>query len=189
MTGVKVDQLEHYDPYVNQGGASTAWVMLQTSTSPIKWAQTGWVKDYYNGRRNYAQWINQNGVDETFYDPNPPKPVGQFSKYEVLYLLNSFFFNVDGVQILSPPPVATFVPTRATIAGEVTNLASQMPGGYSSIPAHEWIYTARYMGSSGTWKAFNGQRYWMPLNAVQYFEVYDWLNWFDIDIWDKACPN
>jgi hypothetical protein len=96
----------------------------------------------------------------------------------------------NGVSITSPK-TAEFIPTRATIAGEITNLASQMPGGYN-LGSREWLYTSYYRDNYFTWRAFdNGDLavlYWQGSNASSYFGMYQW-GWWDLDIWDKACAN
>ena len=141
-------------------------------------------------RNVFAQWTDEDGFWTTAYAP--PKTIGTSTRYEVLYIAaqQKFQFLANGVSITSPK-TAEFIPTRATIAGEITNLASQMPGGYN-LGSREWLYTSYYRDNYFTWRAFdNGDLavlYWQGSNASSYFGMYQW-GWWDLDIWDKACAN
>jgi hypothetical protein len=188
VEGVK-SKIKEYDPHIEGVGAhSMAWVMLEKSGG--YWAQAGWKKSSY-GREKFAQWTVG---PWDWYDAPPvsPNPVGTSTEYMVFYSGYRFYFYANGSQFTSSVS-ASFIPTRATIAGEITNLASQMPGGYNPVSA-ERLYDSYYRGSDHVWRAYdsgsppNADWFWYPDWTIIHFGLFQWSVW-DLDIWDRACWN
>lgn len=156
--------------------------MLQTIPAASKWAQVGWQEKAYDDRDTFVQFT---GEFPYFYHYNfPPFPTDSFHVYEVTFdYSGTINFRVDGVFYFGTP--AAFDPNSATISGETTTLATQMPGGYSHSQYREWfIFSKVRLG--GAWSNF----YRTPYNPVpQYFGSLPDSGNQAIYIWDKACPQ
>ena len=184
VTGVKAD-IKEYDPHVEVAYSySTAWVMLEAAGN---WAQAGWRKSVW-GRRVFAQWTDGISWSE---DTRSPWTVGNFTRYEVLYSPTSNTFSFySNAGAITPPKPAVFIPTHATISGEITNFANQMAGGYNPVSA-ERLYTSYYRGSDYLWRVYDwgdpgAEWLWNPPWTIVYFGLFQW-SWWDLDIWDRAC--
>lgn len=142
-----------------------------------RWAQVGWWEYDEDERHTFGQWIGPNSAVHTmFYDP--PKSVGTYTYYTVLYNPSSgvFTFQVNGNTV--DTFTAGFDPKDAQTGSEIKTLASQMPGGYNSHA----VYTDNQVYMNGSWQAFNG--------VTNYNSTYFGLSQpstSEIQTWDQAC--
>lgn len=129
-------QIFEYSPWVQPDPLaqfwSSAWVMLNWPSGAGSWAQIGWVEFQGDDRRMFSQVLLVNGDGLTRY--GDPQPLGTYPYYSVLYnnVPGYFTFFVNGFEIVDWRHYSDFVPTYATISGEINTLATQMPGGYNT---------------------------------------------------------
>jgi hypothetical protein len=177
-----------YDSYLYPNSQTTGWVMLQIINNPETccWAQVGWLEYTSSGtkyRDTFTQWTHDYTYSSNFWFGDVS--AGQTTRYQVYFEgvgFGNWEFWRNGSLIDGEGP--EFIPTSAYVSGEITNLASQMPGG-SGSNYHEVFSNIGYMQPAGSWGNFNGS----PSNPYSgYFgNYYNWSNWDAI--WDKACAQ
>jgi hypothetical protein len=183
--------IEEYSPWVAvpphyswENTESTAWTMLENGVHGVgaRWAQVGWMEKPNDDRRTFISWTTASGGWLTI-DNGQPQPLGYLTAYKVEYAPSSqeFKFYRGGVLWWSKP--AGFVPTKATIAGEILTKATQMPGGYA--PGSDvWLFSSRYQDQpNGVWNALDGQMY----SSVNAEFTYLRYGSEDLSIWDRRC--
>jgi hypothetical protein len=183
-----LSDIYQYDSYLYDGYQTSAWVMLQDyHSSSCCWSQIGWFEYTASGtkyRATFTQWTHDNTFSENDWPGDVS--VGQTTRYQVYFQGAAFgywYFYRNGTLIDAEGP--EFIPTSAYVAGEISNLASQMPGGYSSNSTHEVFSNIGYMQPAGAWGSFSGSTH-NPYNT--YFgNYYNGSNW--LGIWDKACAS
>lgn len=185
VNGVRA-YIYNYDPYAYplgiwpNGGHSTTWVMLDINATNNEWAQIGWMEGPQDYRYTVVQYRWAAGDSNKLTVLLPPQPEGIFSEYRVeywgdfhFYVGNTYYGYFDGA----------FVPDRATIAGELTNKASQMAGGYNN-PAHIQLSRVNF---SGGWQPFSGTTYISFGYGLEFAnQKYDS---YHVAIWDRKCAQ
>lgn len=178
ITGVR-SWIWNYDPFV-WPSSSTSGAFIQLRASGRNWARLGWLEGYSDNRWTIAQWTVGPDPDDVLTHYEPPEPTNTFSYYEITYT-NIFHFKVGNTQIWTAP--AVFTPTWGEISGQITNLQSQMPGGYSNP---DWFVLSYIKTANGAWITFNGVPY----------VAYGWENEFgqatsgnSKGIFDHQCAN
>lgn len=171
-------RIEEYNPYIEEGPATTAWNMLNSGGS--KWAQVGWWKDISGARWAFAQWTDNGG--NWFTQFFTASPVGASPNYQTIYNPGAnpkFLFERDNVVLWQAN--ALWQPATVQVHGETHNLADQMPGGFN---ATLWFEEVHYTMGAG-WLNINtaagttdpGNHGALKVNAEFY------------KIWDRDCAT
>jgi hypothetical protein len=183
--------LLEYDPWVYGHGQPSAWVMLDNSggCGACYLSQVGWTKfgdnDGNGGGTRYTFYAYT--LNGQYYErDNPGQTVGNYTTYRVYWFIgggNNYYayFYVNGSYYANS--IVDFQPNDGTMAGEIGNLASQMPGGYYSP---EYFKTSQKRVSPSTsWQSFSGTTY---SSSSQYFKS-DYESSTQLGIWDWNCAN
>lgn len=177
ITGVYSNIL-NYDPWVQPGSQSLAWVMLTKSTDHRVWAQVGYWENANDSRYTFTQYTSEPNKWWTgFYWP--PEPENTYTYYKVTYDGSNWRFYAAGD--LLNYKVATFVPNEAQIFGETHTLADQMPG---ALQKWEWFKDAKAQWA-GAWNNWDGT-VWTTNDT--YFRAGK-NTATSIWIYDKACTG
>jgi hypothetical protein len=181
IAGIRSD-IYNYSPWVQTGtDGVTGWVMLQDDS--LDWAQIGWEEKPAGARCDFYQY-GLGGIVKSGACWSPGESVGSVHTYQVLYnnTPGQFTYFRDGTQYAQTS--ADFIPTDGVIAGETKTLASQMPG---SVSVNESFQTSYYYAGGG-WNAFNGATFLQPNNTTSQGAFGNVIsNWYEAQIWDKAC--
>ena len=174
--GVKT-YLLNYSPWVKQD--VSAWPMLDDPVAGF-YAQDGWAEEPNNDRHIFAEWTPDGGTwDDKYWGADS---VGSTSSYDVLYLnhQNAFSFGWDGNEARDDE-FASFAPTTGDVAGEIQDMADQMPGDTNQNESFD--YTQAWVGQAGS-----GNGGWQDFGPAGAYTGLDGTppNWYATQVWD---PN
>lgn len=184
------------NPYIYpQGDTTSAWVMLLDWNTGA-FAQVGWIKLQNGTRHNFTEvysaetnWHSQR-VDDYTADA-----VGSTPQYKMTYtssnnLFHFYWGGVDRYDFSSP----SYAGCSAEQAGEIHNLASQMPG-LSANPdtfTNTTIHHGNYSGGgswyeSNSWSTYTGDKYGNRAGSFGN-QTFDPPPFFihELDIWDTC---
>ena len=175
----------NYDPFVwpihqYLEAHSMSWVMLNDHSQ--HWAQIGFQERLGDERYTFIQVKYGPTLSDIITMYFPPHPENGWVNYRVEYWGYFQFFAGD-IGYGALPPQYSFTPNRAQIAGEITNRASQMPGGYQPGYRESFLLSKVHTGG---WVAFAGQT---PVNydpnEFGFLAQYP----YTLYIWDQRCPQ
>lgn len=173
----------NYSPFVypisSTASYVVAWTML-TNSNPNDWAQVGWFENPYGVRYTFIQTYDGSGSPNTEFFA--PEATNTYTTYTMLYGNTPGGFTYEWAGNVRQS-FATFVPNQGQIFGETHTLADQMPGGYSNPYYYENFYNS-HIYYSGGWRAYSG-------TVTDYSSDYGYQvdSSYNMDIWDKACPD
>lgn len=182
-TGGVYANILNYSPWVYRapGSVGVAWSMLTDTTNPAlnTYGQVGWYEVPGGGRQTFAQWRECSTCSLITMFHSPAEPTNQFSEYKVLWnnaCTQCLSFYAAGVRYWYD--WVGWTPNSAGIFGEITTLATQMPGAGQD---HEEFANSHVF--KGGWQSFNGA---VEDDNYSYFsELY--VSSLDFQIWDNAC--
>lgn len=177
--------IANHSPYVH-GLTTTAWTMLMNNANG-GYAQIGWMKGADGNRWNFSEWDDADSGWVFLQKTYGASPIGSSPNYRVTYSSGAFHFLIDGVDYrdVSSP---SYGGCAAEQAGEIHDLASQMPG----EPSNHDAFTAAHVrnASDNSWFATSLWRTYAgtPGGADGfYFDSSTSGNPpTEIDIWDKC---
>lgn len=180
--------IREYDPYVGSGPItenwSTAWSML-TIPDHTRWAQIGWLKKPPNFRYLFTQTTKSDGTIIMMLLNDTPPPIGAYTYYTVLYgnyAPGWITYQVNGVD--RHYIYTGWTPLEGQTAGEITSLASQLPGGRLS-PEY---FKDTHMYYGGGWHDLDGIPTFFGPGASGYFGSVKQSS-LQLKVWDKACTT
>jgi hypothetical protein len=181
--------VEEWDPFTSTNGMSSAWVMLSDNAGRL--VQIGWY-EFRNSvwstghRYNFVAYTEGSTTNINLLLFPETAQIGSQIWYEVHYQGNSHFETDMGNQLFWYMD-STFVPRKAFISGEISNLASQMPGAQQD---HATMTVGLFETGPGTIHYFDtpdpATRILSPSGYGNEFAYATSGSW-TIDIWDRKC--
>ncbi len=167
-----------YSPYVAATDV-TAWAMLYNNATG-SYGQVGWLQQT-SARYNFTESSTAGGGFHQLLLSG--SSIGSSPAYKVTFSSDAFHFFIDGINVNTNYNTG-YTGCYFAQAGEVTNSANQMPGGYNN---HDTFTSGQVRRSdTGGWNYADATAYvqgpssWYASSKVSSTEV---------DIWDKACAS